>query len=105
MCRPSDVQRLPYKDGNSALYGVAAATNDRVDVTPLQLLTVAYLIRMLFHKHSWPIDETWRIVTHRSEAYPRGRKSDPEGGDLKNPIYSKADIVQLLPLVGYAEIE
>ena len=95
-CRTSDRNRLNYKDANSALYGIAAATNNRVDVTPLQLLTIAWLTRRCFEREDWPVTESWRIVGHSSEAWPRGRKTDPEGGDSKNPIYSPADIRQLL---------
>jgi hypothetical protein len=36
------------------------------------------------------------VVGHRTEAWPRGRKSDPEGSDLKNPILAVEDIRQLL---------
>ena len=100
VCRPSDPERLPYEDANSAFYGIAAATSGKVDVTPLQVLTVAFLTSMLFRKHDWPVSDTHRIVTHRSEAWKRGRKKDPEGSDLSNPIFMKADIVQLLPLIG-----
>ena len=95
-CRTSDRERLNYRDANSALYGIAAATNNRVDVTPLQLLTIAWLTRQCFVRECWPVTDTWRIVGHSSEAWPRGRKSDPEGGDKRNPIYSPADIRQLL---------
>ena len=54
---------------------------------------------------SWPTLDLWRITSHRAEAvYPpghakarqRGRKSDPEGPDLRNPIFSPADVRQLL---------
>lgn len=95
VCQPSD-SRLAYHDANSAFYGIAAATNDKVDVTPIQLLTIAWLTRRLFEKEGWPVSETWRITGHRQEASPRGRKSDPEGADLKNPIYSPDDVRQLL---------
>ena len=96
VCRPSDPERLPYRDANSAFYGVAAATNDQVDVTPLQLLTVAWLTRRLFEREGWPVTDVWRIVGHSSEAWKRGRKTDPEGADPKNPIFSPADVRQLL---------
>lgn len=95
VCQPSD-SRLAYRDANSAFYGIAAATDNRVDVTPLQLLTVAWLTRKLFEREGWPVTDLWRITSHRTEASPRGRKSDPEGGDLKNPIFSPADVRQLL---------
>jgi N-acetylmuramoyl-L-alanine amidase len=95
VCRSSNVQ-LDYRDANSAFYGIAVATNEKVDVTPLQTLTTAFLTRRYFERHGWPVTDTWRVVGHRTEAYPRGRKSDPEGGDLKNPILAVEDVRQLL---------
>ena len=94
-CRHSN-PRLEYRDANSAFYGIAAATNNYEDVTPLQTLTIAYLTRWYFEHEGWPLADLWRITTHRSEAWRRGRKSDPEGGDLKNPILAVGDIRQLL---------
>jgi N-acetylmuramoyl-L-alanine amidase len=95
VCRPSE-PRLRYRDANSAFFGIAVATNDKADVTPLQTLTAAFLTRRYFEREGWPVTDTWRIVGHRTEAHPRGRKSDPEGADLKNPILSVEDIRQLL---------
>lgn len=99
-CRSSNPTLLPYSSANHAFYAIAAATNDRVDVTPLQLATIAWLCRRLFARERWPILESWRIVGHSSEAVnpdgSRGRKQDPEGGDPGNPIFSPADVRQLL---------
>lgn len=95
VCRPSTSQ-LKYADANSAFYGISAATNDRVDITPLQLLTIAWLTRKCFEREGWAVSESWRIVGHSSEAWPRGRKTDPEGGSKDNPIYSPQDVRQLL---------
>jgi len=107
VCKPSD-PKLVYTDGNSAFYGIAAATNDRVDITPLQLLTIAWLTRKLFAREGWPTTDLWRITGHREEAVyktghakagQRGRKSDPQGGSLDNPIFSPADVRQVLARV------
>lgn len=95
VCRPSDV-RLKYADANSAFYGIAAATDGGHDVTPLQLLTIAWLTRRCFDREGWSTTEAWRIVGHSSEAWPRGRKVDPEGTSASNPIFSPADVRQLL---------
>ena len=104
VCRPSD-QRLAYRSANRAFYGIAAATSGKEDVTPLQLLTIAFLTRKLFEVEGWPTLDLWRITSHRAEAvfgpgHPKagqhGRKSDPEAADLKNPIFSPADVRQLL---------
>ncbi|MEE8551484.1 MAG: peptidoglycan recognition family protein [Gemmatimonadota bacterium] len=101
-CRPSDPSRLHYGDANSAFFGLAIASSGEHDVTPLQMLTVALLCRLYFEKHHWDLSETWRIVSHSSEAWGRGRKTDPEGADPKNPILSVDDIRQLLPKVSRA---
>ncbi len=95
VCAPS-VPEFAYRDANSAFYGIAAATNQKTDVTPLQLLTVAWLTRKMFEREGWPTTDLWRITGHRQEAHPRGRKSDPEGADPGNPIFSPADVRQLL---------
>lgn len=98
-CATSDPAQLPYTDANSAFYGVAIASSGKEAVTPVQLLTVAALCRGYFRKHGWPLGQTWRIVSHRSEATPRGRKTDPEGADLKNPIMSTEHVRGLLSKV------
>lgn len=100
LCAPSDPERLSYSDANSAFYGISAATNDRFDVTPLQLLTIAWLTRQCFELEGWPVTEAYRIVGHSSEAVfrdgRRGRKIDPEGPNRENPIFSPEDVRQLL---------
>ena len=63
------------------------------------MLTAAWLIRRIFERHGWPLSEAWRLTTHSAEAWPRGRKIDPEGPDPANPILSRADILDLLPIV------
>lgn len=95
-CRSSS--KLDYKDANSAFYGISAANPGNEDVTPRQLLTITWLVRRCFILNRWPLIDTWRITTHADEAWPRGRKSDPVGKDPKNPIFSKEDIIDLLPL-------
>lgn len=97
-CRPSSDQ-LGYTDANSAFYGIAVATNGQVDVTPLQTLTTAWLTRLYFESHGWPLTELWRIVGHETEAWPRGRKKDPSGGLGSNPILTVDDIRQLVPRI------
>lgn len=107
-CRTSDPERLPYEDANSAFYAISAATNAARDVTPLQTLAIAELVRRWFFLERWDTKETWRIVGHSSEAifgpgHPRagerGRKTDPEGADPRNPILSVDDVRSLVPLV------
>lgn len=96
VCRTSDPERLPYRDANSAFYAIAAATNGTTDVTPLQLMTIAWLARRAFEREGWPVTEGWRIVGHSSEAWPRGRRTDPEGPSRTNPVYSPDQVRQLL---------
>lgn len=107
-CRPSNPGQLDYDDANSAFYGIAAATNDRVDVTPLQLLTIAWLTRRCYQMEQWSVADTFRITGHSAEAVhrdgSRGRKTDPEGPDWwaersKNPIFTPDDVIQLLPQI------
>lgn len=106
-CLSSDPSRLPYSRANWAFYHIAAATNEKTDVTPLQTLGVAWWVRQWFARENWPLTDTWRVVGHNTEAvygptHPkagqRGRKTDPVGGDPKNPILSVEDVRQLLPL-------
>jgi N-acetyl-anhydromuramyl-L-alanine amidase AmpD len=97
--RSSDPTRLPYPDNmaNHAFYGVCVLTNDLVDVTTLQSTTAAWLCARLFARHGWPLTDGYRITTHRAEAWARGRKKDPEGDFLDNPIWQADDVRGLLP--------
>jgi len=96
-CRPSS-DLLPYKDANSAFAGIAVATNQHHSTHYIQALTVAWLVWWEYQTWNWPINETWRIVGHESEAWPRGRKIDPTGTDRKRPILSVEGIRNLVPL-------
>jgi N-acetyl-anhydromuramyl-L-alanine amidase AmpD len=103
--RSSDPARLPYPENmaNHALYGVCVLTNDKVDVTSRQTMTAAWLTARLFARHGWSRTDLYRVTTHRAEAWARGRKMDPEGGDLLNPIMSAQDVRDLVPL--FTEVE
>lgn len=102
-CKSSNPIRLPYTDANSAFYGIAVANSGHESVTTVQLLTVVALCRRYFRTHAWSLEDSWRIVSHRSEAVnldgTRGRKTDPEGSDLKNPIMSTDEVRKLLTKV------
>ena len=104
-CLSSDPAKLPYKDANSAFFGVAVATNAKTPATPAQVETVAWLTRKLFAEQGWPLSETWRIVGHDAEAIyadkadvpkrlrgKRGRKIDPTGPNKNKPILSLEEI-------------
>lgn len=92
-CRSSDAARLPYRDANSAFYGVAwAGGGRRGDVCPERALAgITVQCVTIFRAHRWPAEEVWRIVGHRTEAWPRGRKPDPEG-----PRHPNATILSVL---------
>lgn len=96
-CRPSS-SAPKYKDANSAFYGICILNGGREDVTQRQVLTTAWLAGRLFHREGWSMNDSHRIVTHSTEAWPRGRKIDPEGKDPLNPILSADDVRSLLPL-------
>lgn len=79
VCRPSDPERMPYKDANSAFYGIAVAAKHTEKATTLQFLCVLELCVALCKRHGWGPDDLHRITSHRAEAWPRGRKDDPDG--------------------------
>jgi N-acetylmuramoyl-L-alanine amidase len=78
-CQSSD-PRLPYTDANSAFEGIALSGGPSFGPpTRKQVSALVKLIRERFEANGWPLSETWRIVGHDSEAFPRGRKDDPTG--------------------------
>lgn len=87
ICRPSD-PALTYRDANSAFIGVSIAARPGDVATPPQFSALVDLCRAIFHRHGWPLTDTWRIVGHNTEAHPRGRKNDPEGPDGAHPVLS-----------------
>jgi len=91
-CKSSD-PRLPYKDGNSAFEGIALASLGAGDiVTPEAFAAIVGLCKGRFLAHDWPVTDDWRIVGHNTEAWPRGRKADPEGPDPAHPVLSVAAV-------------
>lgn len=78
VCKPS-AYAPKYEDANSAFYGVAIAATDGDVATLEQIRTVTRLCVQYFLKHGWGSQDVSRIVSHKSEAWPRGRKHDPEG--------------------------
>jgi N-acetyl-anhydromuramyl-L-alanine amidase AmpD len=91
VCRTAD-PRLPYADANSAFYGVSISATLGDVATVEAKRSVAALCRRFFANHGWGLDQTWRIVSHRAHAWPRGRKNDPEGADLAHPVLSTNEI-------------
>lgn len=87
VCRPSE-RRFTYSDGNNAFYGVSIAAKPGDKATEAQLDSVAKVCKYLFWLEGWDERETWRITGHSAEAWPRGRKTDPEGPDPDNPVLS-----------------
>lgn len=92
ICKSSDA-RLPYADANSAFWGISIAATVGDVATPAAKHAVAELCRTLFKRQGWnQATEIYRIVGHASEAWPRGRKIDPEGPNPARPILSVAEI-------------
>lgn len=85
VCRPSS-DRLPYHDANSAFLGVAIAATPPDRVQPRQFAEVVQLCQEYFRVRGWSLVETWRIVGHETEAWPRGRKIDPRGPNPAQPV-------------------
>lgn len=94
ICRPSE-PRLRYVDANSAFYGLSLAATAGDSATEPAKNALADLTRALFGRHGWDTrTELWRIVGHNTEAWPRGRKSDPIGPDPAHPVLSVEEIRQ-----------
>jgi N-acetyl-anhydromuramyl-L-alanine amidase AmpD len=85
VCRPSD-PRLVYQDANSAFYGIALTAAPPEVASQFAFRAVLRVCRELFYQHRWSLRESWRIVGHDTEAWPRGRKIDPTGPNPKHPI-------------------
>lgn len=97
VCRPSDPKRLSYADANSAFYGLSIAATVGDVATPAAKRSLAEVCHRLFLKHGWdPLRDSWRITGHRAEAWPRGRKVDPEGPNLLKPVLSVEEIRALV---------
>lgn len=97
VCQSSNPDQLPYKDANSAFYGLAIAATDGQQVTDAQKRAVVRLSTGLFIRHRWNRSgELWRIVGHDTEAWPRGRKHDPTGSTPAHPVMSVAEIRELV---------
>lgn len=98
VCRPSPALMeigAYYRDANSALIGVSIAATDGDRAAPEQLLAVSQVCLEIFEREAWDPAETWRITGHSAEAWPRGRKIDPEGSNPDRPVLNP-DLVRFL---------
>lgn len=86
-CKPSS-PKFTYSDGNNAFYGISIAATDGDTATMAQLESVVALCHYCFWLEGWNEADLWRITGHSAEAWPRGRKSDPEGSNVANPVLS-----------------
>lgn len=87
VCVTSDPDHLPYRDANSAFYGVSIAATDGDVATPAQFRGVVQTCRELAEREGWDLSrEPWRIQGHNAEAWPRGRKIDPTGSNPAKPV-------------------
>lgn len=78
VCQPAGP--VDYHDANSAFYGLAFAATQGDVATEEAKAAVTKHCLALYRHHGWnPETEGWRIVSHGAEAWPRGRKVDPEG--------------------------
>lgn len=100
-CCKSDDPRLPYRDANSAFFGISLAATVGDAATKEAKRSIALLCLHCFQMEGWPVTAVWRIVSHRSQAvyckgHPKageyGRKSDPEGPNRAHPVLSTNEI-------------
>lgn len=91
VCRPSE-PRLTYRDANSAFLAIAAAATDGNVITQAQYGTILLLVIEYFRQQGWPLRESWRLVGHETEAWPRGRKHDPRGSNPARPVLSVPEV-------------
>jgi len=89
---PTSDPRTPYRDANSAFWGLSVAATDGDVATTAQKAAVADLCRQCFKRQGWPLTQVWRIVGHSTECWPRNRKVDPEGSDPRRPVLSVWEI-------------
>ena len=92
-CRPSG-QTDSYQDANSAFYGLAAAATVGDTITSPQLQSLASVVRDIMAHEGWT-DITRHLTGHSAEAWPRGRKIDPEC-DRDNPVLTLEMVLQEL---------
>lgn len=96
ICRSSDPGRLPYRDANSAFWGVSIAAGSGDVATLAAKVAVARVCTELMLSMGWDLSSTFRIVGHDTEAWPRGRKIDPEGPDPLRPVLSVTEIRRMV---------
>lgn len=76
VCRPDGLV-LPYRDANSAFYGLAISAEPGERVTDAAFACVTQLTVALFRSHGWPANDVpFRLTDHEAQAWPRGRKHD-----------------------------
>lgn len=85
-CRPA--KGYKYADANSAFVGVSIAANRSEQATKEQRMAVVWLCEALGRNNGWPLENPTWITGHNAQAWPRGRKVDPEGPDKKRPVLS-----------------
>lgn len=89
-CFPSSAA-FNYRDANSAFVGVCFANNGKEAVTPQQMQAAVWLIAQLGRNNRWSTSNLAWLSGHSAEAFPRGRKQDPEGTG-RTPIVSLPDL-------------
>ena len=90
-CKPAD--GFNYMDANSAFYGVAAAARAGDTITNPQMEGIAKVCEAIAKAQNWNLRYT--LTGHSTQAWPRGRKIDPEC-DPDNPVLSKEMVLEHL---------
>lgn len=91
-CKPSNPRKLNYRGANSAFLGIAIAAADGQKATEKQKESVIHLCKDFFRMMQWKVSDTFRIVGHNTECWPRGRKWDPVGSNLASPVLDVEEI-------------
>lgn len=97
-CRPA--AGYSYRHANSAFVGVAIAAKHTDKVTPAQLTSVVALCTLLGTNNGWPLENSKWITGHNVQAWPRGRKDDPEGPNPKKHVTLSVEEVRRLVSTG-----
>ncbi len=98
LCRPSE--GYDYRDANSAFVGVSIAANNKERATEAQVRSVVELCRQLGRNNGWLLESPTWITGHNTQAWPRGRKVDPEGVRADAPVLSVRKVRSLVSAKG-----
>jgi N-acetyl-anhydromuramyl-L-alanine amidase AmpD len=75
-----------YRDANSAFVGVCLAGGPGEEATPAQVRELTWLLSYMAVNNGWSRQDLTWITGHNVQAWPRGRKQDPEGPNPRRPF-------------------